>query len=359
MYYSDENRQNLKLYLEMNKDVVVICDNSAGSNATTITALKNDKLFYRKYAFNVDGENLRDQILWIEKYQSDLPLPIIISKKREKNIVAYDMPHLKGCVGFFEYIHTMPLQNSWDVMESVINDLQESLFKKNKRINDPNLVNQYLVEKVQKNIQKIRGGSSYIKSLERNRKIIVNGKDLRTLNHYSNMLSTSNLIDIFQNDLYCEIHGDLTIENIICIYENEKPDLTLYEGKRKPNKYYLIDPNAGNIHDSPFLDYAKILQSLHGGYEFLTKVTSVDFGENWINFTSNTSDSYNSLYQKYRLYLRAKFTKTELRSIYYHEIIHWLRLLPHQIEKNEKLSLVFYARLLEILRDIEALEYEK
>ena len=359
MYYSDENRQNLKLYLEMNQDVVVIYDNSAGSNATTITALKNDKLFYRKYAFNVDGENLRDQISWIEKYQNDLPLPIISNKKSEKNIVAYDMPHLKGCVGFFEYIHTMPLQNSWDVMEGVFIDLQESLFKKNKRINDPELLNQYLVLKVQNNIQKIREGSSYIKNLERNQAIIVNGNELPTLNHYSSMLSTANLINVFKNDLYCEIHGDLTIENIICIYDNEKPDLTFYEGKRKPKKYYLIDPNTGNIHDSPYLDYAKILQSLHGGYEFLTKVVSVDFGENWINFISNTSDNYNTLYEKYKLYLRAKFTRIEVRSIYHHEIIHWLRLLPHRIEKNEKLSLIFYARLLEILRDIEALEYEK
>ena len=358
MYYSDENRKNLKLYLEMNHDVVVICDNSAGSNATTITAHKNDRLFYRKYAFNEDGEKLRDQILWIEKYQNELPLPLIIDKKCEKNIVAYDMPLLKGCVGFFEYIHTMPLNNSWNVIESVINDLQGSIFKENNRINDPDLINQYLELKVQNNLQKIRESSGYIRNLERNQSIVVNGVELRTLNHFSSMLSKSSLMKIFQNDRYCEIHGDLTIENIICIYDIEKPSLSLYEDKRKPQNYYLIDPNGGNIHDSPYLDYAKILQSLHGGYEFLTKVVSVDFGENWINFTSGKSENYKSLYDKYRLFLKAKFSATEVRSIYYHQIVHWLRLLPHQIEKNEKSSLIFYAQLLEILRDIEAFEYE-
>jgi hypothetical protein len=85
---------------------------------------------------------------------------------------------------------------------------------------------------------------------------------------------------------------------------------------------------------------------------------SVDFGENWINFTSGKSENYNSLYDKYRLFLKAKFSATEVRSIYYHQIVHWLRLLPHQIEKNEKSSLIFYAQLLEILRDVEAFEYE-
>lgn len=358
MYYSDENRKNIKLYLEMNQDVVVIFDNSAGSNATTITALKNDKLFYRKYAFNEDGDNLRDQILWIEKYQNYLPLPIIIDKKIEKNIVAYDMPLIKGCVGFFEYLHTMPLHNSWNVIEAVINDLEESIFKKCKKKNDPKLTYQYLELKVKNNLHKIKEESSYIRNLERNQSIIVNGVELRTLNYFSNMLSKSNLMKIFENDQYCEIHGDLTLENIICIYDSEKPDLTFYEGKKIPQNYYLIDPNTGNIHNSPFLDYAKILQSLHGGYEFLTKIVSVDFGDNWVNFASGKSDNYKRLYDKYKLYLKSKFTPIEVRSIYYHEIIHWLRLVPHQIEKNEKLSLIFYARLLEILRDIETLEYE-
>lgn len=359
VYYLDENRQNLKYYLEMNKDVIVLFDNSAGSNATTITAYKNDILFYRKYAFNLDGERLRDQISWLEKYQNDLPLPFIIDKKIEKSIVFYDMSFLKGCVEFFEYIHTMPVEKSWHILENVIKDLQQSIYLKNVRINQSTLLNQYLKIKVEKNIHKIMRGSSYIIKLENNNSIVINGRELPTLNSYMNILSSANLMNIFKNDSYSEIHGDLTIENIICINNIEIFDLTLYEGKRIPNNYYLIDPNMGNIHDSPFLDYAKVLQSLHGGYEFLTKLESVDFGDNWINYSASSSYNYNSLYQLYSAYLKANFKMSEVRSIYYHEIIHWLRLLPYQIEKNEKLSLIFYARLLEILNDLAASEYEK
>ena len=58
--------------------------------------------------------------------------------------------------------------------------------------------------------------------------------------------------------MYSDIHGDLTIENLICRRESEKE-----------KDYYIIDPNTGNVHDSPNLDYSKLLQSLHGGYEFL------------------------------------------------------------------------------------------
>lgn len=46
----------------------------------------------------------------------------------------------------------------------------------------------------------------------------------------------------------------------------------------------LIDPNTGNIHESPLLDYAKLLQSIHGGYEFLMSVKNVSVEDNNINF---------------------------------------------------------------------------
>lgn len=41
-----------------------------------------------------------------------------------------------------------------------------------------------------------------------------------------------------------------------------------------------------------------------------------------------------------------------MRSIYFHEIIHWLRLMPYKIEKTGKRALIFYAGLLMLLKDI-------
>lgn len=53
-------------------------------------------------------------------------------------------------------------------------------------------------------------------------------------------------------DPVADIHGDLTVENIICRTDVENPD----------KAWYIIDPNTGNLHDSPYLDYGKLLQSL-------------------------------------------------------------------------------------------------
>ena len=53
------------------------------------------------------------------------------------------------------------------------------------------------------------------------------------------------------------------IENIICTRNADGED-----------DFYIIDPNTGNVHDSSNLDYGKLLQSIHGGYEFYKALIS-------------------------------------------------------------------------------------
>ena len=52
-------------------------------------------------------------------------------------------------------------------------------------------------------------------------------------------------------------------------------------------------------------------------------------------------------------YLEKKFGEEALKSIFYHEIIHWLRLMPYKIEKNEERSLLFYSGLIMVMSDVE------
>ena len=67
--------------------------------------------------------------------------------------------------------------------------------------------------------------------------------------------------------------------------------------------FYIIDPNTGNIHDSSNLDYGKMLQSIHGGYEFLMATKSVDVVDNKINFLFTGSMTYIELYQRLQAYM--------------------------------------------------------
>lgn len=358
-YYEEENREHINLYLEINKDVSVVQDNSAGSNASTVVILKDEKLYYRKYAFDVDGEKLAEQIEWIENHQMDIPLPCIVDKRIEKDFATYDMHSYASAVGLFRYIHTMPAENGWKILENALDDIRSGLHTKNVRHGDPDTIKKYISSKVSKNLWIIKEKDKYITNLEKYDSILVNGKRFKTLKFYADMLAENHLIDIFSNDTYADIHGDLTIENIVCLSNPEEIDVMEYKEKVQPLNYYFIDPNTGNVHDSPFLDYAKLLQSLHGNYEFLMMVQNVTINRESVNYMMTKSEAYAYVYTKYKKYLQNKFSKEEVLSIYYHEIIHWLRLMPYKIRKDEKLAVVFYTGLLQVLADVWGMENEK
>ena len=135
------------------------------------------------------------------------------------------------------------------------------------------------------------------------------------------------------------IHGDLTLENIIC--------------RTGEDTWYLIDPNTGNLHESPFLDYGKLLQSLHGGYEFMMMTPRVSVHENRIEFTFTRSAAYDALFAEVRDYLNERFSPRQVESIFLHELIHWLRLMPYKINRDRKRAPMFFAGLLMVANDID------
>jgi len=357
-YYSDEDRLNLKSYLEINKGVIITSQNFSGSNATTLTILKDHQMFYRKYAFDADAKKLTQQITWIEKHKKIIDLPSIASKEKVKNYVFYDMPLKSKCMSLFKYIHAVPVEKSWGIIATVLDDLKNNLHTQDYRLCDFSMIDSYIEIKVNKNLNFIRAKSKYISDLEKYDTLFINGKELPTLKYYTDMFSQDNLRNIFAKDYYSEIHGDLTVENIVCFEGLDAESKKLNVEHSKSFKYYLIDPNGGNIHDSPYLDYSKLLQSLHGNYELLTMVESIDIEKNSVQFFMPSENNYQNLYSIYRSYLAKTFTNEQLMSIYYHEAIHWLRLLPYRINKDEKTAVIFYIGLLKVLSDLKRMSNE-
>lgn len=341
LYFESEKSSYVKKYLELNRNILIINDFSAGSNATTMLCMDSNRNFFRKYAFGEDGEKLFAQIKWLKRFQTVLPLAKVIAYERETDFCYYDMAYDSRAVTLFNYAHSMPKENAWRIIQRVMECLEASLYGISERRADADTINTYIEEKVTKNIEKIMNAKQFRKLMEYD-EIIINGETYKNLPYYFPELEKERLFIIFQNDSYSEIHGDLTVENIICTRKLEKED-----------DFYIIDPNTGNIHESPNLDYAKLLQSLHGGYEFLMVMKNVEVSQNRIDFIFTKSDIYAYLYDRLDAYLTEKFTKETVRSIYYHEIVHWLRLMPYKIEKDGKRALLFYAGMLMVMNDVE------
>lgn len=339
LYFSNTRRDYLRRYLELNREVHILQDYSAGSNATTMLCMDEQKTFYRKYAFGADGEKLQEQLTWLHRQKGRLPLPEILTQQKESGYCCYDMAYDAAAVGMFQYLHSNEPQRGWQVLRRVLEDLDEQLYRPTQRPADAVALDAYIEGKVWKNVARIEA-SREIAPLLAYDTLQINGKVCRSFAALKRWLERGYLHCVFQDDPCGEIHGDLTVENII-----------VWETRREP-PYYLIDPNTGNLHESPFLDYAKLLQSLHGGYEFLMRTNRVEVEGNRITFLFPCSHIYTELFGAYRAYLEQRFPRAQVRSIFFHEVVHWLRLMPYKIEKNGRRAVLFFAGLLLVFNDV-------
>lgn len=339
-YFSNKNREYVANYLKINQDISIIRDYSAGSNATTMLCVDTEKTFFRKYAFGEDGDKLYEQILWLKENKDRLPLPEIIKQEKTDLYCYYDMPYRGNTVGFYEYIHSMPVEQGWKMLRNVMECLEQSVYQIDVKPADKETIHQYVQSKVIENLNKIKNARCF-RDLCRYETVYINGVAYPNLPAYGRILNERYLQRVFENDGYAVIHGDLTIENIICVRDDRGKD-----------GFYLIDPNTGNIHNSTNLDYGKILQSIHGGYEFLMSVKSVNIVDNRISFPYTRSSAYIELHKLFSEYMAEKFDREKRKSIYFHEMIHWIRLMPYKIKKDERTAGIFYAGMLMVMDDV-------
>ena len=334
-YFSANSPELMRKVSALNRDVGIIRDCSSGSNASTLLCIDSREMFYRKYAFGADGAKLALQLDWLMAHSEALPLCDILRSVHDSDYCCYDMRYESDAIGMFQYIHSHPLADGERVLLSVLDCVREKLHVPSARPADEAMLDKYISAKVKDNLNTI-SSSRVLSELMRYDTLTINHREYINLPKLSYLFEQEHLRDVFSCDTCCDIHGDLTIENIICTGVG----------------FYLIDPNPGNIHDSGFLDYAKLLQSLHGGYEFMMKTGAVTVSGNNIDFVYTRSAAYDRLCACLISYLESHFAPQEVRSIFYHELVHWLRLMPYKLRKDARRAPMFYAGLVMVANDV-------
>ena len=342
-YFSAENRNSLKKYIELNRNISILADYSAGSNATTILCMDNKQTFWRKYAFDNEAEKLKQQLNWLlsinkknlneNDERCGIRTCAILQYSFGEGFCYYDMHYDSNAMNMFRYIHTHPIENSENILKNVFTSLENNLYTQG--IYEPSsfAIELYIEKKVNKNLDIIKQKLHVLSDYDY---LIINGQKYKNLAKISKIFDKKYLMRCFSTERCSVIHGDLTIENIICTLDD----------------YYIIDPNTGNILDSPLLDYGKIMQSLHGGYEFMMMTKYVNLHDNYIDFSYTVSSAYQELLSFYQRYLESHFSQEQIRNVYLHEIIHWLRLMPYKIKKDTERVPMFFAGLIMVANDV-------
>ena len=350
-YFSGSSRQALREYLEMNADVAILQDYSSGSDASTMLCARDGETVFRKYAVGAAADKLRVQAEWLERYAAVLPLPHITEKRIGELSFCYDMQYAEEGVGMFRYVYSHSTQSSWDILRQVIETLTLRLHTPTAFTLPESAFDDFYQEKVEKNLAQIRQCRT-LRALCSAPELTVNGVRVRNLPALMPMLEKSHLRTLFAGDTACEIHGDLTLENIICYTD----------GAHTP-PYYLIDPNPGAAFRTNCMELAKLFQSLHGRYEFLEQGSVVTRENESVEFLFPESRQYALLFSQLCAWIRENLGEEGLRSVFYHEIIHWLRLLPYRVRRNELSAPRYYAAMLLVMNDIydryEETEHEK
>ena len=202
------------------------------------------------------------------------------------------------------------------------------------------LITQYLQEKLFNNNKKI---SKAFPNYWNKSDLYINGDKFNSPGAIFEKIKISHLLKIINYKKISRIHGDLTIENIIKI----------------PNGWYLIDSaDHNNIFSCKMLDFGKLFQSLHYGYEILNSTSNCNETENGLFFSDNRSLQYKELFKFLRGYLVDTYGQDSLMEILLHEIICYSRMLPYKIRLFPTKASIFFAIYVILINEFHD-RYEK
>jgi hypothetical protein len=308
-------------------DGVVLKFFDGGSDATTALVEVGGALRVRKFAVGAAAGKLMAQSDWLAAFErAGAPLAQVIERDRRAGLFRYDMPIAPSARDFFETIHTAPMQRSRALLVDVLDYVQELHRSAPPQHAAPDEIDSYLAHKARQNALDIEDFARRHLSGE---EFAINGV-LHGFHEWRKLADLDWLRRQARRREVAPIHGDLTIENIIV-------------APGAPRGFYLIDPNPENIFNTPLIDAAKLMQSLHLGYETLNRGVSCNLGEAGIALPSTRSHRYAELHELLEREIVSRYGEDALREVYFHEMVNYLRLTPYKIRKGATRGLTFFA----------------
>lgn len=303
-----------------------------GSDAITAVVETDGHLAIRKFAFEDAGDKLAEQAGWLHAHQGELPLAEITSERRSGAKFRFDMPYLTTARDLCEMIHVLPVAASRELVGDVVRRV--ALWHESHaagQCSDDALA-AYINHKVVANARMVLDFAR----LRLPERYHINGGSF-SLEEWNCLLDPVWIAEQLPSRATSAIHGDLTIENIIVCPE------------RAPG-WYLIDPNPGNLFDTPLIDWAKLMQSLNLGYEALNRGPAASLRDDAIDVMFARSRAYSDVHEGLVEQLSDRLGADGLREVSFHEIVNYLRLIPYKMRHNPAKAMTFFAAASVLLR---------
>ena len=319
-YFNNKYSKNDEAYYNMTNDCAIIKDLSAASEAKTyLMQDKDNKLFIRKIALAEASIKLKLQFEWLNKNQN-LPLPKIFNSVDKDNLFSYDMEYFANCETFFTAIHYFSVEKSLKTLNEILNSLNKSYITIN---NDNKYYNNLFYEKYINNNINISLSNLQIKYLQKYDNFFVNDIEV------PNILNLNEYLKLYNSNLNYDIkniHGDLTIENILVDTNGN---------------YIIIDPSP--MYNNIFAEYSKLFQSLHGKYEYLKNSNSWSIEKNSIKYADYSTQKYSDIFNYIKQFIVDNYGNEGLKATYFYEAVCHLRTLSYMVRLNKNNSVLMLA----------------
>lgn len=330
-YFRGDKISHILNSQEIAKSFQVIKTFKGGSNALTFLAWQDDKMIVKKITLKQYEDKLRAQYSWFKEYEKLTRIAKVLREHSEPDYYALDIDYRENYVPFFDTIHSSSTAESSAILIDICEYVDKRIHTSKTPLKDSRkILRKYISTKVIGKISDSAKANVDIAHLLGYDTITVNGRTFDNFDRVLEKITThpQAMADL-QEVVDCSIHGDLTVDNILV--------------DPATGKYLLIDPNNENSISDPIVDYSKITQSLHSGYEFLYYLNSCEVKDSSVTFEERRSVQYSRLYKVLSKHLSEKLTTGRYRAILFHEAVHYCRMLTYRTGINPRSAAAFYS----------------
>ncbi|PJE65222.1 hypothetical protein COU91_02820 [Candidatus Saccharibacteria bacterium CG10_big_fil_rev_8_21_14_0_10_47_8] len=343
-YFQGEKINQILTHAELEDKFKLIKSFRGGSNAHTMLVWQNQEMRVKKISLLQYSDKLEDQAEWLISHQ-DLPnLPKVVHQEKNDHYYYFDLAYHEEFFPLFDYIHSHSASDGFSVLKKVVSFLEKSVYKERPARNGQKNLENYIDQKVVSKVNDTAALSKQINDLAKYPNIIVNGqKYLNVLQVVEKIKSSKKIMQELSSYNETPIHGDLTVDNLIVSEEGD---------------FLLLDPNNENQVSSKVVDFGKLYQSLHSGYEFLIQLQKCELKENLINFEDSKSHKYAEISRLFDASLKKQLAPKDYRGILFHEAVHYCRMLTYRVNINEETVPIFYATAVKLFNEFLA-QYDR
>jgi hypothetical protein len=334
-YFASGNLSEIVHRLESEGRFALIRFFRGGSDAITILAMEHGKRTVKKIIPLKFEDRLKAQYDWLHKYGGH-GIVTTDNEVRGSDYYSIDIAYDPNTEAFYDYLHTEPVASSQKILSTSLRTLDSQVYtQKTPRHETDTFLDSYINKHITTCVTKAGTVDPNVLAAVEPKELIVNGVSYRNLRQCISTLREDPRIldDLLYFTGTPAVHGDMIVDNLLV--------------NRKTSEPLIIDPAPdGNMFVGPVFDFAKLMQSLHHGYEFLLRDESpVELkNSNEINFQDQISEKYRKLDEFVRNELATEYlTPRERRAMLFHGAVLYLRRLKHQVYYTPVNTLKFYA----------------